>query len=79
LATNTKYLDEKMYHYCNKAGEDMVELHTDWLYIYKEDEKVLNGIPPLPKYSHNLSARKPEMSSHVYILVRTKLFSGQVS
>jgi hypothetical protein len=32
--TVTKYIDEKVYHYCNKAGEDMVEVHADWLNNY---------------------------------------------
>jgi hypothetical protein len=44
-----KYLDEKVYHYCNKAGEDMVEVYADWLYSYGEAGKLPNGIPPLPK------------------------------
>jgi hypothetical protein len=56
----TKYLDEKAYHYCNKAGEEMVEVHADWLYSYGEEEKLLNGIPPLPKLGGNLSVRKPQ-------------------
>jgi hypothetical protein len=56
----TKYLDEKAYHYRNKAGEDMVEVHSDWLYSYEEGEKLPNGILPLPKYGGNLSVRKPE-------------------
>jgi hypothetical protein len=59
-ATVTKYLDEKAYHYHNEAGKDMVEVHADWLYSYEEDEKLPNGIPPLPKYGGNLSVRKPE-------------------
>jgi hypothetical protein len=60
LATVTKYLDEKSYHYCNKAGEDMVEVHADWLYSYEEDKKLPNGILLLLKYGGNLSIRKPE-------------------
>jgi hypothetical protein len=59
-AAVTNYLDKKAYHYCNKAGEDMVEVHADWLYGYEEDEKLPNEIPPLPKYGGNLSIRKPE-------------------
>jgi hypothetical protein len=56
----TKYLDAKAYHYTTKAGEDMVEVHADWLYQYDAAEKLPNGIPPLPKYGGNLSVRKPE-------------------
>jgi hypothetical protein len=59
-AAVTNYLDKKAYHYRNKAGEDMVKVHADWLYGYEEVEKLLNGIPPLPKYGGNLSIRKPE-------------------
>jgi hypothetical protein len=29
LATVTKYIDEKAYHYHNKVREDMVEVHVD--------------------------------------------------
>jgi hypothetical protein len=58
-AAVTKYLDTKSYHYKNKAGEDMVEVHADWLYSYA-DEKLPNGILPLPKYGGNLSVRRPE-------------------
>jgi hypothetical protein len=60
LAAVTNYLDKKAYHYRNKAGEDMVEVHADWLYGYEEGEKLPNGIPPLPKYGGNLSIRKAE-------------------
>jgi hypothetical protein len=59
-AAVTKYLDEKAYHYRNKAGEEMVEVHADWLYQYDAAEKLPNGILPLPKYGGNLSVRKPE-------------------
>jgi hypothetical protein len=59
-AAVTNYLDKKAYHYRNKAGEDMVEVHADWLYGYEEGEKLPNGIPPLLKYGSNLSIRKPE-------------------
>jgi hypothetical protein len=59
-AAVTKYLDKKAYHYRNKAGEDMVVVHADWLYAYEEDEKLTNRFPPLPKYGGNLSIRKPE-------------------
>jgi hypothetical protein len=37
-----KYLDEKVYHYRNKAGEDMVEVHANWLYQYDKAEKLPN-------------------------------------
>jgi hypothetical protein len=60
LAAVTKYLDEKAYHYRNKAGEDMVEVHADWLYQYDETEKLPNGFLPLPTLGGNLSVRKPE-------------------
>jgi hypothetical protein len=59
-AAVTKYLDSKAYHYRNKAGEEMVEVHADWLYSYGEAETLLNGILPLPKLGGNLSVRKPE-------------------
>jgi hypothetical protein len=35
-AAVTNYLDKKAYHYRNKAGEDMVEVHVDWLYSMKK-------------------------------------------
>jgi hypothetical protein len=55
-AAVTKYLDAKAYHYRNDAGEEMVEVHADWLYSYDEsDEKLPKGIPPIPKYGGNLS------------------------
>jgi hypothetical protein len=37
----------------------LVEVHSDWLYSYEENEKLPNGIPPLPEYGGNLSVRKP--------------------
>ena len=58
-AAVTKYLDTKAYHYCNKEGEEMVEVHSDWLYSYEEGEKLPEGIPPIPEYGGNLSVRKP--------------------
>ena len=59
LAAVTRYLDAKMFYYCNKAGEDMVEVHADWIYSY-EEERLPNGVPPLLTYGGNLSVRKPE-------------------
>jgi hypothetical protein len=59
-AAVTKYLDTKAYHFRNEDGEDIVEVHADWLYCYGDDKKLPNGILPLPKYGGNLSVRKPE-------------------
>ena len=63
-AAITKYLDKKAYHFCNKAGEEMVEVHADWLYNYEEDEKLPHGIPPISEYGGNLSVRKLEKVKH---------------
>jgi hypothetical protein len=39
---------KKVYHYHNKEGEDMVEVHANWLNQYDEAKKLPNGILPLP-------------------------------
>jgi hypothetical protein len=78
-AAITKYLDEKAYHYHNEAGKDMVEVHADWLYSYEEVKKLPNGIPPLRSMEAILASANLRMSSHEFLLVRTKLSLGRVS